>query len=264
MVFAPVAGLTPPVVEDGTVPKPGKESSDESVVLEFTVGVQRFRRQYSYRLGLRFRTAELLTGSLATWAFRPAMGANGPVEAIGRVRFLKGDGDEAAKLPLTPPQPSQPRVDYSVASGATDPKLLHKVDADYSDAGRAAGVKGVVVLSIVVDPQGNVVNPTVVTSLGFGLDEKAIEAVRQWKFTPGFKDGKPVAVAKIVEISFVLQKAEAQTAIDSRVLVHADLPFSHPRLRSDCSYTICHGPLRRLPTDAEDRRVADVCRYVYR
>jgi TonB family protein len=218
MVFAPAAGVTPPVVEDGAMPKPGTEVSDESVVLEFTVGMSGSVNSIHTIHGSE-SASELLTGNLAAWTFRPAMNANGPVEAIGRIRFLKGQGDEDAKLPLTPPlAQGKPRqsdhdtehdTERAMANGAdigaSDPKLLHKVEADYSEAGRAAGVQGVVVLRIVVDADGNVATPTVITSLGWGLDEKAIEAVKQWKFTPGYRDGKPVAVPKTVEISFALQ-----------------------------------------------------------
>jgi TonB family protein len=60
------------------------------------------------------------------------------------------------------------------------------------------------VLYIVVDPQGNAVSPRVVKSMGLGLDEKAMEAVKQWKFKPGFKDGKAVSVAATVEVNFRL------------------------------------------------------------
>jgi TonB family protein len=149
------------------------------------------------------------------------MNGDEAVAATGRIRFIKGKGDDSAKLPLTPPLPQDatPAPDhaiersagssgggiYSIGEDVSDPMLLHRVDAGYSDAALAAGVKGVVTLRIVIDAAGNVVNPTVITGLGSGLDEKAIEAVRQWKFTPAYKDGKPVAVAKTVEISFALQ-----------------------------------------------------------
>jgi len=61
-------------------------------------------------------------------------------------------------------------------------------------------------LSLVVTPEGNTTDIKVTTSLGSGLDEKAIEAVRQWKFEPATKDGKPVAVKVAVEVSFHLYK----------------------------------------------------------
>ena len=57
-----------------------------------------------------------------------------------------------------------------------------------------------------VDTSGHPRNIKVMRSLGLGLDEKAIEAVSQWEFRPGMKDGKPVTVAATVEVNFRLLK----------------------------------------------------------
>jgi len=64
--------------------------------------------------------------------------------------------------------------------------------------------QGVVVLALVVDPQGHARDIRVARSLGMGLDEKSIEAVRKWRFNPGTKDGVPVAVQVNVEVNFRL------------------------------------------------------------
>jgi periplasmic protein TonB len=93
---------------------------------------------------------------------------------------------------------------YRAGNGVSKPELIHKVEPEYSEEARKAKFQGVVILYIVVDQNGNAVNPKVMKSLGLGLDEKAIEAVRQWKFKPGYKDGKPVAVAATVEVNFRL------------------------------------------------------------
>jgi TonB family protein len=93
---------------------------------------------------------------------------------------------------------------YRAGNGVTKPELLKKVEPEYSEEARKAKFQGVVVLYIVVDPNGNAVNPRVMKSLGLGLDEKAMEAVKQWKFKPGYKDGKAVAVAATVEVNFRL------------------------------------------------------------
>jgi protein TonB len=61
-----------------------------------------------------------------------------------------------------------------------------------------------VTLYVEVDPSGKAVNIRVLHSLGLGLDEKAMEAVKQWKFKPGMKDGKPVTVAASIEVNFRL------------------------------------------------------------
>jgi periplasmic protein TonB len=93
---------------------------------------------------------------------------------------------------------------YRAGNGVTKPELLKKVEPEYSEEARKAKFQGVVVLYIVVDPNGNAVSPKVMKSLGLGLDEKAMEAVKQWKFKPGYKDGKAVAVAATVEVNFRL------------------------------------------------------------
>jgi protein TonB len=71
--------------------------------------------------------------------------------------------------------------------------------------GARAKYQGICVISLIVDKNGNPVNPHVVRALGMGLDEKALEAVRQYKFKPALKDGKtPVAVEVSVEVNFRL------------------------------------------------------------
>ena len=93
---------------------------------------------------------------------------------------------------------------YRVGNGVTAPVVLYKKEPEYSEEARKAKYQGTVVLYIEVDPSGRAVNPRVVRSLGLGLDEKAMEAVRQWKFKPGYRDGKPVTVAATIEVNFRL------------------------------------------------------------
>jgi len=93
---------------------------------------------------------------------------------------------------------------YKVGNGTTAPVVLYKKEPEYSEEARKAKYQGTVVLYIEVDPSGRAVNPRVVRSLGLGLDEKAMEAVRQWKFKPGYRDGKPVTVAATIEVNFRL------------------------------------------------------------
>lgn len=93
---------------------------------------------------------------------------------------------------------------YRVGNGTTAPVVLYKKEPEYSEEARKAKYQGTVVLYIEVDPSGRAVNPRVLRSLGLGLDEKALEAVRQWKFKPGYRDGKPVTVAAQIEVNFRL------------------------------------------------------------
>lgn len=93
---------------------------------------------------------------------------------------------------------------FRVGGGVSAPKVTYQPDPEYSEEARKAKYQGVCVLSLIVGPDGKPREVKVARSLGLGLDEKAIEAVNQWKFEPAQKDGKPVAVAINVEVTFRL------------------------------------------------------------
>lgn len=94
----------------------------------------------------------------------------------------------------------------SPGDGISSPKLIYSVEAEFSDEARRAKYEGTVVVSLIVDAQGNPQNVHTSRSLGMGLDEKAIEAVRQYKFKPSIdtKTGKAVPVIVNVEVHFRL------------------------------------------------------------
>jgi TonB family protein len=94
---------------------------------------------------------------------------------------------------------------FSIGGGVSEPRLLSQVQPEYSDDARKARVQGTVELVIVVDANGNVLVDNVRKSLGYGLDQRAIEAVRKWKFAPGKKDGQPVATWVSVLVNFSLR-----------------------------------------------------------
>jgi len=93
---------------------------------------------------------------------------------------------------------------YRVGGGVSAPRALYAPDPEYSEEARKAKYQGTVVLWVVVGPDGRPRDIRVARSLGLGLDEKAIDAVRQWKFDPARKDGTPVAVQINVEVNFRL------------------------------------------------------------
>lgn len=93
---------------------------------------------------------------------------------------------------------------FRVGGGVSAPKVTYQPDPEYSEEARKAKYQGVCVLSLIVGPDGKPRDVKIARSLGLGLDEKAIEAVNQWKFEPAQKDGKPVAVAINVEVTFRL------------------------------------------------------------
>lgn len=93
---------------------------------------------------------------------------------------------------------------YSVGGNVSAPIPIYKPEPAYSEEARKAKYQGTVVLWIVVDAQGNVADCRVVKPLGLGLDEKALEGVKVWKFKPAMRNGTPVPVRVMVEVSFRL------------------------------------------------------------
>ncbi|HYE26377.1 MAG TPA: energy transducer TonB [Clostridia bacterium] len=93
---------------------------------------------------------------------------------------------------------------FRVGGGVSAPRALDTPDPEYSEEARKAKYQGTVVLWLIVGPDGNPRDVKIARSLGMGLDQKAIEAVRRWKFEPAMKDGKPVAVQINVEVNFRL------------------------------------------------------------
>jgi TonB family protein len=93
---------------------------------------------------------------------------------------------------------------YRMGTGITAPVLVSKSEPQYTEEARAAKIHGTVLLSVDIAPDGVAQNIEVSRSLEPGLDQKAIEAVRQWRFKPGMKDGAPVTVRANIEVNFRL------------------------------------------------------------
>lgn len=93
---------------------------------------------------------------------------------------------------------------FSLSEVTQAPMLVYKVDPDYSEQARLSRYNGTVVLGVVIDEKGDPKDIRVLRSLGLGLDEKAVEAVRRWRFRPGLRDGKAVAVDANIEVNFQL------------------------------------------------------------
>jgi TonB family protein len=93
-----------------------------------------------------------------------------------------------------------------LGNGSSPPVALYRVDPTYSKMALKKKLQGTVVLHLIVDTEGRARDIKVVESLGLGLDEKAIEAVGQWKFRPGYRQGKPVTVQTTIGVNFQLLK----------------------------------------------------------
>jgi TonB family protein len=118
-----------------------------------------------------------------------------------RAELKKNPGPRGPE-PATPA--SKKDVVFNVGNGVTAPRAIHTPEPSFSDMAKKARYQGVVVLSAVVDETGRIVNPYITRALGMGLDDKAIETVQSWRFKPGTRDGQPVKVQMVLEISFNL------------------------------------------------------------
>jgi TonB family protein len=93
-----------------------------------------------------------------------------------------------------------------VGGDVTAPRVIYQPDPEYSEKARKAGRQGSCVLRLIVGADGKPYDISEVRTLGMGLDEKAIEAVRRWVFEPARRAGKPVAVQIDVQVSFRLYR----------------------------------------------------------
>jgi TonB family protein len=110
------------------------------------------------------------------------------------------DGGDKGSTPKVRPERAFDQVGVEISA----PVPLNSVEAEYTDEARRAHLEGICMVSLIVDAYGNPQNPRVVRGLGKGLDEKALEAVKKYKFRPAMRDGKPVPVEIAVQVKFIL------------------------------------------------------------
>ena len=117
---------------------------------------------------------------------------------VASVEPVPSEPDIVIPLAVFPPEPGAP-LKYDVP-----PAVTLKVPPKYTESARRAGVQGSVELYAEINTNGRAVNVRVIRSLGFGLDEKAMDAVAKWRFTPAVKDGKPVEAGARFSVNFRL------------------------------------------------------------
>jgi TonB family protein len=94
---------------------------------------------------------------------------------------------------------------YKVGGDVTQPRILSKVDPQYTQEAKDAKIEGAVLLEAEITPSGVAENIRVIRSLDTGLDANAISALSEWRFKPGTKGGEPVTVFARIEINFHLK-----------------------------------------------------------
>ncbi len=135
---------------------------------------------------------EAAAKAIKSWRFQPGT-------ADGKSR----EADASFELECGSP-PSVVSGVSRAGGGVTNPAPIYRPEPMYSEEARKSKLQGAVLLTLVVDATGHATNIRVIKPLGLGLDEKAIEAVKAWRFKPGMKDGQPVAIQAQIEVTFRL------------------------------------------------------------
>ena len=91
---------------------------------------------------------------------------------------------------------------YEIGPGVTPPRVTKQVNPKYSESSRGVRVTGLITIEVIVSSQGTPKNPRVIKGIDDEVDHAAVEALKQWRFTPAKKDNKAIAVRVVVEIDF--------------------------------------------------------------
>jgi len=120
---------------------------------------------------------------------------------------MTGDAelDEAISAKNSTPIVDLPKNIYRIGGAVTAPKLIYKVEPKYTEAARRARIEGTVILQAIVQVDGKARDFNVIQSLEPGLDQRAIDAVTQWRFQPGRRDGSAVALLATFVVNFRLR-----------------------------------------------------------
>jgi TonB family protein len=152
---------------------------------------------------------ELTTSALDAvkqWKYKPYLLNGQPTEVETTINVNYSLGESASAMP--PPQETAAEAAppaTTMSDGATPPKLIYSVEPEYTPEAKAAKKMGTVLVNLIVDAQGEPENVHVVRGLGKdgnGLDAKAVEAVRRYRFKPAMRDDQPVATSINVEVNF--------------------------------------------------------------
>jgi protein TonB len=202
------AALVAQVLGDGTLPVPRQplQFTAERIMPVDVLPPQRPPRAASTREvpGVSRNAAPIV----APVNVSPETGFEGISEPVtGLVAGIQGPPGDVAGIGVTraiPPPPPEPVAPVRLHSGMKAPVKTTDVAPAYPPIARTAKVQGVVILEAILDAQGRVESVRVLRSIPL-LDQAAVDAVQQWRFTPALLNGAPVPVVMTVTVNFTLQ-----------------------------------------------------------
>ena len=122
---------------------------------------------------------------------------------VGNTAANAAQGNNAASDSGFAPVPSKVGSFRAGTNGVGYPSCIFCPEPSFSEEARTAKAQGVVVVQVTVQPDGHATNVEIVRGVGFGLDERALGAVRIWRFKPALDaNGIPVAAITRIEVSF--------------------------------------------------------------
>ena len=194
-VKAPVAivHVNPQYPEEARV-----ERISGMVVLETVIDHTGAVRDIKVLKPLPHGLSEAAVNAVKQWVFKPGTINGEAVDVVFNltINFQLDNKDFDANGPI--------RVGGDVRA----PVVMEKVEPSYTEEARKARVSGIVILEAIIGRDGLVKKATVLKPLPYGLDQAAVDAVKQWKFKPGTLEGKPVDVIFNLTVSFRLDKKE--------------------------------------------------------
>jgi len=170
------------------------------VVLETVIDHTGAVRDIKVLKGLPHGLSESAVDAVKQWVFKPGTLNGEAVDVVFNLTInFKLDKNDTYDGPI--------RVGGDVKA----PVVMEKVDPVYTDEARKRGISGIVILEAVIGRDGLAKKVTVLKPLPYGLDQAAVDAVKQWKFKPGTLEGKPVDVIYTLTVNFNLDKKESDS-----------------------------------------------------
>jgi TonB family protein len=193
---APNGGMAPPTVLKSTLTIYTDDARahgiEGTVTIEASMSEDGRITNMRVLNGLGFGLDEAALASVQEWEFSPATRDGIPISVVAEI-----------DVPFSLASANA----FRVGNGVTPPKVQSRVEPQYTAAARLARImSGTVVMQVVIKKDGTVDVLRVVQGLGGGLTNSAVDAIKQWKFSPGQKDGQAVDVALNIEVNFNLKK----------------------------------------------------------